>query len=128
VTRNYLTKVYKSEQEKWIKLEATHEQLERYTDDLNKDLLGLESASLDTIHRLVLAAQYRDEHIGDHIVPIGRTIDVSVKIERRKHPRIAVRWPISVVTRDGIIEGETRNISLGGILLCSEKPLPLNEP
>jgi len=33
---------------------------------------ALQSSYLDTIHRLVLAAEYKDEDTGDHIVRIGR--------------------------------------------------------
>ena len=48
-------------------------------------------------------------------------------VENRKYRRIKVRWPITVLTQDGMIAGETRNISADGILLCSEKPLGLSE-
>jgi Tfp pilus assembly protein PilZ len=54
-------------------------------------------------------------------------IKLFAAIEKRKHPRIEVRWPITVLTSDAIIKGETRNISVEGIFICSEKPLPVNE-
>ena len=48
-------------------------------------------------------------------------------IERRKHHRTKARWPIAVLAGEGKIEGETRDIAIEGILICCEKPLPLNE-
>lgn len=74
-----LTKIYKSEKEKRKELEASHLQLEKFADDLVKSVLELQStnqelqeAYLDTIHRLVLAAEYKDEETGDHIVRMSR--------------------------------------------------------
>jgi len=49
------------------------------------------------------------------------------EIERRKHSRSKVTWPITVLTDDGIIEGETRDIAVNGVHICSEEPLRLNE-
>jgi len=74
-----LSEVYKSEKEKRKELEAAHQQLKKYADDLNKTILDLKAAHqelqgayLDTIHRLVLAAEYKDEDTGDHIVRMSR--------------------------------------------------------
>lgn len=52
---------------------------------------------------------------------------MSNSIERRKHHRIQVRWPITVLTDYGPIEGETRNIAVDGVSICCEEPLPLNQ-
>ena len=49
------------------------------------------------------------------------------KSGKRKHDRIRVRWPITVLTDHGTIEGETRNITVDGIFICCEEPLQLNE-
>jgi len=69
-----LTEVYKSEKEKRKELEASKQQLVKYADDLNQTILELKAAHqelqeayFDTIHRLVLAAEYKDEDTGDHI-------------------------------------------------------------
>jgi len=69
-----LAEVYKSEKEKREELQISEQQLEKYADDLNKTILELKAthkelqeAYLDTIHRLVLAAEYKDEDTGDHI-------------------------------------------------------------
>ena len=48
-------------------------------------------------------------------------------VEKRKYQQIKVRWPINVLSHDGIIAGETRNIHVDGIHFCTEKPLRLNE-
>lgn len=48
-------------------------------------------------------------------------------IERRKHTRIKVRWPITIVTDDSTIEGETRDITVVGMFINCKKPLELNE-
>jgi len=46
------------------------------------------------------------------------------KIERRRHPRVAVDWPVVVMTPKGAIKGKTVNISVSGLalLLFSEMP------
>ncbi len=74
-----LAKVYKSEKKKRRELEVANRQLVKFADDLNKTVLDLKSANqelqesyLDTIHRLALAAEYKDEDTGDHIVRMAR--------------------------------------------------------
>ena len=74
-----LAEVYKSEKEKRKELQISEQQLEKYADDLNKTILELKSthkelqeAYLDTIYRLALAAEYRDEDTGNHIVRMSR--------------------------------------------------------
>jgi hypothetical protein len=48
-------------------------------------------------------------------------------IERRRYPRINVTWPISIVLNGEIIDGETINITVDGVLISCEEPLQLNE-
>lgn len=74
-----LSRVYKEEKEKKKELEAAYLQLKNYAGDLSKTVselkssnLELEEAYFDTIHRLVLAAEYKDEDTGDHIVRMSR--------------------------------------------------------
>jgi hypothetical protein len=43
--------------------------------------------------------------------------------EKRLYPRAEIRWPVSAITAKGMIQGETRNISLNGAFICPEKPL-----
>jgi len=50
---------------------------------------------------------------------------LSVTVENRKHPRIEVKWPITLLTRDGILRGETRNLSVEGIVIYTDTPLPI---
>ena len=73
-----LSKVYKSVKERRKELESVNQQLFRYAEDLNNNILmlkrahkDLQNAYLDTIHRLVLAAEYRDEDTGEHIIRIS---------------------------------------------------------
>ena len=47
--------------------------------------------------------------------------------ERRKHPRIPVRWPVSIQAADGVRHGEMEDISLGGAFIRCEKPPRLYE-
>ena len=71
--------VYQSEKEKTKELKSSCLQLFRYADDLNKTFfeldrahLKLQRAYIDTIHRLVLAAEFKDEDTADHIVRMSR--------------------------------------------------------
>lgn len=74
-----IVKIYQSEKKKRKELQAANNQLVRFGDDLNKTLLELrtaneelQSAYHDTIRRLVLAAEYKDEDTGDHITRMSR--------------------------------------------------------
>ena len=48
-------------------------------------------------------------------------------IEKRKNPRVEVRWPIKVSMDKDLVEGETVNISIDGMSIYCDDPLPLNE-
>lgn len=46
-----------------------------------------------------------------------------MKIERRQHPRVIVNWPVVVNIPGGSLEGEVKDISIGGVcVLCPEEP------
>lgn len=47
--------------------------------------------------------------------------------ERRLQPRIEVRWPVTLLTSEGAISGETRDISMQGAFIYCDRPLPLFE-
>jgi hypothetical protein len=47
--------------------------------------------------------------------------------ERRKAPRISVNWPITIITSQGMIQGESRNITPSGIFIHCKKKLPESE-
>ncbi|MCK4909994.1 MAG: HD domain-containing protein [Thermodesulfovibrionales bacterium] len=71
--------VYRAQKEKKIALEFSSNQLIKYAEDLIRSIeeireknLQLQDAYLDTITRLVLASEYKDENTGVHIVRIGR--------------------------------------------------------
>jgi hypothetical protein len=43
--------------------------------------------------------------------------------EKRRHPRVALNWPVDLITPQDTVRGETSNISVGGALfLFSEIP------
>lgn len=44
-----------------------------------------------------------------------------------KNSKGEVRWPVRIVSHQGTIEGETRDISFDGIYICVDEPLRLNE-
>lgn len=44
-------------------------------------------------------------------------------IENRRHPRVEISWPVTVVTEEGIISGRTENLSFVVTLIqCSNVP------
>ena len=45
-------------------------------------------------------------------------------VERRKHERRNARWPITLMTNLGPIEGETRNITSVGVFISCEEEIP----
>jgi len=51
----------------------------------------------------------------------------SVGVEKRKHPRTDVNWPVSMKTSMGIVPAKVTNISLGGAFIGCKKPLPVGE-
>ena len=57
---------------------------------------------------------------------VGR-INLAEGIERRKHPRRVIKWPVTVLTETGTIEGETRDIAVDGLSIRCEEPLRMNE-
>ncbi len=51
---------------------------------------------------------------------------MAAAIERRKQPRIDVRWPVAVMSDQGTIRGETRDISSEGVAIFCDEPLRLD--
>ena len=47
--------------------------------------------------------------------------------EKRKDPRIRARWPVSIITDRGVIQGESRNITITGVFINCEEQLRKNE-
>ena len=47
--------------------------------------------------------------------------------DRRQMPRINVNWPITIITSQGTIEGESRNITLSGVFIHCKTKLPEDE-
>jgi len=47
--------------------------------------------------------------------------------ERRGKARDEIQWRVMISAPHGTIEGETRNVSLDGLLVCCDEPLRLQE-
>lgn len=47
--------------------------------------------------------------------------------EKRKLPRIEVRWPVTLITEKGSVEGEARNITVEGVFIHCLERLTVNE-
>lgn len=47
--------------------------------------------------------------------------------DRRIYPRAEVRWPVSAMTAEGSLQGETMNLSMMGAFICCSRPLGLDE-
>ena len=42
--------------------------------------------------------------------------------ENRRHRRVKIRWPVVMTTSNGLADGQTHNVSLGGVFIrCQEK-------
>lgn len=48
-------------------------------------------------------------------------------IERRKEPRVKVSWLAEIFFDDLTVEAEVQNITVEGLYLCCEEPLPFKE-
>jgi len=52
-------------------------------------------------------------------------------IEKRRLPRIEVRWPVVMETNKGLVKGQARNIAVDGVYIHFNDPMvepALNEP
>jgi putative two-component system response regulator len=74
-----LAKVYKSTKDQKEELGLANKQLKKYAQDLRKTISTLQTvnkelqdAYYDTIHRLVLAVEYKDKFTGSHIMRMSR--------------------------------------------------------
>ncbi len=74
-----LARVYQSEKRKRKELQEANKELQQIADQLNRSNEALNAANLalqtsyaDTIQRLVIAAEYRDEETGNHILRMSR--------------------------------------------------------
>jgi hypothetical protein len=47
--------------------------------------------------------------------------------EKRKHPRVEVKWPVTMMTIDGDVNGIVENISSGGAYIRTRKLLSNND-
>jgi hypothetical protein len=49
------------------------------------------------------------------------------KNDQRNQPSIAARWPITIITKGGRIEGESRNITVTGVFINCDEDLEKDE-
>ena len=49
-------------------------------------------------------------------------------VERRKLPRMRVRWPVTLHSPMGTVQGETKNITIAGACIKCSSFLWVNEP
>ncbi len=110
-----LAEVYKSEKEKRKELKAANEQLMNYAEALNKTVLDLKEANrelqetyLDTIERLALAAEFKDEDTGAHIIRMSRysaLIAEKLGLPDKEVQNILYAAPMHDVGKIGIPDG-----------------------
>src|SRR5579884_3684971 len=48
--------------------------------------------------------------------------------QQRRHPRLELTVPVRIHTNEDLHEGETKNISQGGMLLKAQAPVSISEP
>lgn len=102
-----LAAVYLSEKEKREELQRANAQLKIYADDLNRTLEELNDAYLDTINRLVKAAEYKDEDTGDHILRMSRYSGLLAKLyglPEKEIQNIQLAAPMHDIGKVGIPE------------------------
>lgn len=107
--------IYKSEKGKRKELEAAHKQLVKYADALNSTIVELkksnkelQNAYLDTINRLVLASEYKDEDTGAHITRISRYSSLLAEklgLSEKDAQDIEYAAPMHDVGKIGIADG-----------------------
>lgn len=107
-----LSRIYKAEKEKRKELQAANVQLDQYARDLSrtvKELRGanrdLKDAYLDTIHRLVLAAEFKDEDTGDHLQRMSRycaMVAAKAGLDAKEVETILIASPMHDVGKIGI--------------------------
>jgi hypothetical protein len=52
----------------------------------------------------------------------ARCRTLSDQAEKRELPRIAASWPVTIITANGPVEGEARNVTLEGVFIhCMER-------
>jgi hypothetical protein len=61
----------------------------------------------------------------DPHAPVSGSLE---KTERRKSPRAEVSWPVSMITPQGLLEGQIKDISKGGALIQCAKLPKTDEP
>jgi hypothetical protein len=48
--------------------------------------------------------------------------------ERRLHYRAGIKWPVSIKTKEGVVDGKTKNIGIDGALVYYDQPFSYDQP
>ena len=59
--------------------------------------------------------------------PLVERIVVLDDSNKRQHKRAHIKWPVKIQSEKKTFNGETRNISESGLLICTKEPLRLNQ-
>ncbi len=110
-----LAAVYRSEREKSRSLKMANDQLVAFADDLKQTITELrstnrrlEEAYLDTIYRLSLAAEFKDEDTGDHILRMSHYSGLLAEMHglpAKAVKRIRYAAPMHDIGKIGIPDG-----------------------
>jgi len=141
-----LSAVYKSEEKKSKELKASQAQLIKYADALNNTIAELRNTNmelresyLDTIHCLVVAAEYKDQETGNHIVRMSKYSTLlaeklglsaegvqNIKYATPMHDVGKIGIPDNILTKPGKLTDEefeimTQHTIIGAKILAGSK-------
>ncbi len=141
-----LSDLYKSKEKKKKELEVSQKQLIKYAEALNNTIkelrdknIELRESYLDTIHRLVLAAEYKDQETGNHIVRMSRystllaeklglpaEVVQNIKYATPMHDVGKIGVPDNILTKPGKLSDEefeimTQHTVIGAKILAGSK-------
>ncbi len=141
-----LSDLYKSKEKKKKELEVSQKQLIKYAEALNNTIkelrdknIELRESYLDTIHRLVLAAEYKDQETGNHIVRMSRystllaeklglpaEVVQNIKYATPMHDVGKIGVPDNILTKPGKLSDEefeimTQHTIIGAKILAGSK-------
>lgn len=140
------SKVYRAEKKNKKQLKASQKQLLKYAEALNNTItelkernIELQESYLDAIHRLVLAAEYKDEETGNHIVRMSKYSALlaeklglpvkavqNIKYATPMHDLGKIGIPDNILTKPGKLTDEefetmTKHTTIGAKILADSR-------
>lgn len=107
-----LVNIYQSEKERRSELENANKQILQYAEELNITINNLKAAHselqesyLDTIHRLVLAAEFKDENTSEHLIRISKYCELLAQkmgLPKERVEKITYAAPMHDIGKIGI--------------------------